>query len=206
FDSAAIALQELVNGKVDAVVNDGPVTLYAIKQAGLKGVKVVSEIGTEEFYGIALPKVQGEAINENVMQINYGFFRVIKSGAYQAIYQKWFGVDPPFLPLVAPAMIGSQDTTAIATIATPQQPFVILVFRNLIKGAGVTVILTVFAVFFGLIGGTLVALGLISPVKILSWIFRIYVEFFRGTPMLVQLFIIYFGLPGLFKGLGLEWT
>ena len=206
FDSAAIALQELVNGKVDAVVNDGPVTLYAIKQAGLKGVKVVSEIGTEEFYGIALPKAQGGAVNENVMQINYGFFRVIKSGAYQAIYQKWFGVDPPFLPLVAPAMIGSQDTTAIATIATPQQPFVILVFRNLIKGAGVTVILTVFAVFFGLIGGTLVALGLISPVKILSWIFRIYVEFFRGTPMLVQLFIIYFGLPGLFKGLGLEWT
>ncbi len=206
FDSAAIALQELVNGKVDAVVNDGPVTLYAIKNAGLKGVKVVSEIGTADFYGIALPKTQEGSINENVMQINYGLFRAIKDGTYKALYQKWFGIEPPFLPLVAPALIGSSDTAAIATIATPQQPFVVLVFRNLIKGAGITVILTVFAVFFGLLGGTLVALGLISPVKILQWLFRIYVEFFRGTPMLVQLFIIYFGLPALFKGLGLEWT
>lgn len=206
FDSAAIALQELVNGKVDAVVNDGPVTLYAIKNAGLKGVKVVSEIGTADFYGIALPKAKEGATNENVMQINYGLFRVIKSGTYQALYQKWFGVDPPFLPLVAPALIGTSDTTATTTTDAPQQSFWLILFRNLIRGASVTVILTVFAVFFGLIGGTLVALGLISPIKILQWLFRIYVEFFRGTPMLVQLFIIYFGLPGLFKGLGLEWT
>ncbi len=48
FDSAALALQELINGRVEAVVNDKPVTLYAIKQAGLRGVKVVGELLTEE--------------------------------------------------------------------------------------------------------------------------------------------------------------
>jgi len=30
---------------------------------------------------------------------------------------------------------------------------------------------------------------LLSPVPVMQWFFRIYVEFFRGTPMLVQLFI-----------------
>ncbi|MEB3308795.1 MAG: ABC transporter permease subunit [Snowella sp.] len=205
FDSAPLALQELVNGKVDAVVNDGPVTLYAIKQAGLKGIKIAGLIGTEEFYGIAIPQARPGQLNEVQQRVNYGLFKVIQAGTYNALYQKWFAVDPPFLPLVAPAVIGKVDQLATTETAA-KESFFILLFRNLIRGAGVTVLLTVFAVFFGLIGGTLVALGLISHFNILQWIFRIYVEFFRGTPMLVQLFIIYFGLPGLFKEIGLEWS
>lgn len=205
FDSAAIALQELVNGKVDAVINDGPVTLFAIKEAGLAGVKIAAETGTADYYGIGMPKPRSEALNLNRSLVNYGLFKVIEKGTYRAIYQKWFGAEPPFLPLVAPSVIGNAD--AIATNETgPAENFFVALFRNLIRGAGVTVLLTIFAVFFGLIGGTFVALGLLSPVAIVQWFFRIYVEFFRGTPMLVQLFIIYFGLPGLFKEIGLEWT
>ena len=56
FDNVPLALQELLNGNVDAVVNDAPVTLYAIKKGNLQGLKVVSELLTEEYYGIALPK------------------------------------------------------------------------------------------------------------------------------------------------------
>jgi arginine/lysine/histidine/glutamine transport system substrate-binding/permease protein len=41
FDGAPLALQELLNGRVDAVVNDLPVTLFAINEAKLKGIKVV---------------------------------------------------------------------------------------------------------------------------------------------------------------------
>lgn len=205
FDSAAIALQELVNGKVDAVINDGPVTLFAIKEAGLRGVKIAAETGTEQYYGIAMPKARTEAINLNRALVNYGLFKVVESGTYRAIYQRWFGAEPPFFPLVAPAVIGTADAIAVDE-AGPSENFFVALFRNLIRGAGVTVLLTVFAVFFGLMGGTLVALGLLSPINIIQWFFRIYVEFFRGTPMLVQLFIIYFGLPGLFQEIGLEWT
>ncbi|MBJ7900487.1 MAG: ABC transporter permease subunit [Cyanobacteria bacterium RI_101] len=205
FDSAALALQELVNRKVDAVINDGPVTLFAIKEAGLRGVKVAGESVTEEFYGIALPLARPGETNQNQALVNYGLFQIIADGKYKALYEKWFGAEPPFLPLVAPAMVGTQAALEQAQRG-PREPFFITLFRNLIRGAGVTVLLTVFAVFFGLIGGTLAALALISPAKILQWLFRIYVEFFRGTPMLVQLFIIYFGLPGLFKELGMEWT
>jgi arginine/lysine/histidine/glutamine transport system substrate-binding/permease protein len=56
FDNSAIALQELSNGKVDAVVNDAPVTRYAIKVGKLNNVEVVGELLTEEYYGIPLPK------------------------------------------------------------------------------------------------------------------------------------------------------
>lgn len=62
-----------------------------------------------------------------------------------------------------------QDILAIAVNEAAQsENFFVALFRNLIRGAGVTVLLTVFAVFFGLIGGTLVALGLLSPVPIVQ--------------------------------------
>lgn len=203
FDSAVLALQELVNGKVDAVVNDGPVTLFAIKEAGLRGVKVVGELVTEEFYGIALP------INsEKVMLLNYGLFQILRNGTYKQIYQKWFAGEPLVLPLIAPSLIGttSSDFAINPLSGNSRQSVLTLLIQRLPQGAVVTLTLTALSIFFGLIGGSFVAFGLISDNKILKNILRVYVEFFRGTPMLVQLFIIYFGLPAFFQGMGLQWS
>ena len=199
FDSTVLALQELSNGKVDAVVNDAPVTLYAIKDAGLTGIKVVGEQLTEEYYGIAMPK---DSPNQPI--INFGLYRIVESGVYKAIYKKWFAVDPPQLPLIAPVLIGRVD--ALAANERQGQSVWQQLLTQLPQGALLTVILTACSIFFGLIGGGLIALALISPNGFLRTIFRIYVDFFRGTPMLVQLFIIYFGLPAVFQELGLQWS
>ncbi len=189
FDGAPLALQELMNGRVDAVVNDLPVTLFAINEANLQGIKIVGELLTEEYYGIALPKG-----SEDAEAINTALGQLIQDGTYADIYRQWFQADPPELPEVAPAL--SSGTAAGLNWAQ--------LFRNLIRGAWVTILLTVFSFFFGLIGGALVAFALISPFKPLRLLCRIYVDFFRGTPMLVQLFMIYFGLPALFQGIGFD--
>lgn len=65
----------------------------------------------------------------------------------------------------------------------------------LLKGAGYTVLLSVGGMFFGLVLGFALALMRLSKVLPLNWLARIYVSFFRGTPLLVQLFVIYFGMP-----------
>lgn len=93
FDSAPLALQELAIGNVDAVVNDAPVTLYAIKSGNLNDLKVVGELVTEEFYGIALP-----SDSENLEVINQALDELIANGTYAEIYQTWFGSEPPELP------------------------------------------------------------------------------------------------------------
>jgi cystine transport system permease protein len=49
--------------------------------------------------------------------------------------------------------------------------------------------------FFGLLLGFGLALMRLSRFKLVSWLARVYVSFFRGTPLLVQLFVIYYGLP-----------
>ena len=64
----------------------------------------------------------------------------------------------------------------------------------LLKGAYYTVILSLGGMFFGLLLGFGLALMRLSRFKLVSWIARIYVSFFRGTPLLVQLFVIYYGL------------
>ena len=65
----------------------------------------------------------------------------------------------------------------------------------LLTGAGYTVLLSVGGMFFGLVLGFALALMRLSKVLPLNWLARIYVSFFRGTPLLVQLFVIYFGMP-----------
>ncbi len=93
FDSAPLALQELANGNVDAVINDAPVTLDAIASGNISGLKVVGELLTTEFYGIALPKG-----SENLAVINDAIGTLIEDGTYAEIYDKWFGTEPPELP------------------------------------------------------------------------------------------------------------
>ncbi|MGX1124193.1 cystine ABC transporter permease [Pseudomonas sp. HLS-6 TE3448] len=67
----------------------------------------------------------------------------------------------------------------------------------LLKGAYFTVGLSLGGMFFGLLLGFGLALMRLSSLKVLSWSARVYVSFFRGTPLLVQLFVIYYGLPQL---------
>ena len=67
----------------------------------------------------------------------------------------------------------------------------------LLKGAYYTVFLSLGGMFFGLLLGFGLALMRLSPLMLLRGIARVYVSFFRGTPLLVQLFMIYYGLPEL---------
>ena len=76
----------------------------------------------------------------------------------------------------------------------------------LLLGAVTTIQLTALAIFFGFIGGTLLGTARLSKIWLVRLATRAYIEFFRGTPLLVQIFWIYFGFPALFKGLGLSFT
>lgn len=65
----------------------------------------------------------------------------------------------------------------------------------LLQGLGVTLLFTVSAAIIGTLLGFLISLMRVSPFRVLKWPARLYVEFFRGTPMLIQLFWIFFCLP-----------
>ncbi|MBP2150997.1 amino acid ABC transporter permease [Xanthobacter autotrophicus DSM 597] len=72
----------------------------------------------------------------------------------------------------------------------------------LIGGVGVTVALTIAGVIGGLVLGMGIALLKVADARPLNWIAGFYIWLFRGTPLLVQLVVIYTGLPQLGIKLG----
>lgn len=70
-------------------------------------------------------------------------------------------------------------------------------FGYYLKGAEITIVLAFFGVLFGTILGLGITLLRRSKIKIIKFIGTAYVEFVRGTPLLVQIYIIYIGLPNL---------
>jgi cystine transport system permease protein len=72
----------------------------------------------------------------------------------------------------------------------------------LLAGAGYTVLFAIAAMVGGLLLGFPVALLRLSKLAALRWPAALYVSVMRGTPLLVQLFVIYYGLPSV----GIEFT
>jgi len=68
-------------------------------------------------------------------------------------------------------------------------------FPLLLIGAGVTIQITVLSTAIGFVIGLLVGVARISNLRVLRMLAEVYVEFFRGTPLLVQIFLFYFALP-----------
>lgn len=68
---------------------------------------------------------------------------------------------------------------------------------SLLHGAWVTLEISVLTLFFGTILGIILALMRDSHYLILSKIAQFYIWIFRGTPLMVQAFLIYFGLPNI---------
>ncbi|MCY6958142.1 amino acid ABC transporter permease [Clostridium brassicae] len=64
-----------------------------------------------------------------------------------------------------------------------------------LKGAAITIFLSFFTVIFGALFGTGFALMKLSKSKILKGISSVFIEIVRGTPLLVQLYILFYGLP-----------
>ena len=72
-----------------------------------------------------------------------------------------------------------------------------ILFPPVLEGALVTLKLIALSIPLGLISGILIAVGRVYGSKLISSFCTIYTLFFRGTPLLVQLFILYFGFPSI---------
>ncbi|WP_280769213.1 transporter substrate-binding domain-containing protein [Salipaludibacillus daqingensis] len=89
FPDIVNAYQDLVAGRVDAVVYDLPNVLYYIDTEAIGEMKTVGDTLTGEQYGIAFP--QG---SELVADVNEALAEMKEDGTYGDIYEEWFGERP----------------------------------------------------------------------------------------------------------------
>ena len=72
------------------------------------------------------------------------------------------------------------------------------IFPILFKYIDITLSMALISGAIALVIALIIAITKTFSVKILSQVFNVYISFFRGTPLLVQLFLLYYGLPQIF--------
>lgn len=91
FETVGDAINDMINGGVDAVVADAPVILYFNKQNPDKNIEAVSGNFPKEYFGVAFKKDNKELADK----YNATLKKFKENGKYNDIYKKWFNVDAP---------------------------------------------------------------------------------------------------------------
>ncbi|MES0489261.1 MAG: ABC transporter substrate-binding protein/permease [Leptospirales bacterium] len=163
----------LLSKNVDAVFYDVPNVAYFAQTRGTNKVKAVGPIYQGQQYGIAMVKNSPWKAS-----IDAALQQMRKDGSYDRIHEKWFS------STVAEEKSFDLDWRS-AYQAIPY----------LMKGVPYTIGIS----FGGLLLGFFIGLGFglmsLHRLKIIRWPAIAYIEFFRGTPVLVQVLFIFFGLP-----------
>ncbi|WP_419181611.1 amino acid ABC transporter substrate-binding protein/permease [Niallia circulans] len=177
FDDSANMYEDVKTGNSVAVFDDYPVLAYGIKQGN--GLKSVTDKEAGASYGFAVSKGENSELLE---MFNTGLANLKASGEYQKIMDKYL-------------------ETGSNTAATKDTGFFGLLkesMPSLMTGLKMTLILTVVSLIIATIVGIVFGLMRIAKSKLLRTIAMIYIDIFRGTPLIVQAFFIYFGIPAAF--------
>jgi His/Glu/Gln/Arg/opine family amino acid ABC transporter permease subunit len=215
FDQVQDGLLDLRNGKSDATVGDLP-TIQAILKEGYPEIELAGPVFVKENLGIVAWKTNPELI----AQVNRALDKMMVDGRYARFYQKWF--DEPFTTAIvgeldrvkdqgSPVPAAKEDATSRPISQGRRAGGSAFTFRwdllqdaapLMLQGAILTLELTALSLLFGVIGGLLLALARVSPVPIFRPFAIAYVEVIRGTPLLMQIYVIYFVLPAV--GIGMS--
>ena len=178
--------EDVVLGRLDAAFIDTPISAYYAKPD--PRLKYAGPPEGEGFYGIAIRK--SDPAVKTV--IDAAIEKLLRTGDLKRIYEKWGLWDRAQAKLFS---AGGQDDAArrlrLDSAAAPLRTFL----PTLLRGAGVTVMLSVASMALAItLGAGLAVMRLYGPPPLRSAAIA-YIEVYRGTPLLIQLFILYYGLP-----------
>ena len=190
--------EDLQNGRLDAALFDSPIAIYS---AGFNPeIKFVGKPIGEITYAIALTKENKELLRD----INKAIAHIRDTGKLREIYDRW--------NLWSPVMAQEfNDYSDSVTEPTRYNDFAyhpeLSLKERLIRYAGflpafakaavVTMQVSVTAMLIAMVVGLALALARIFAPKYLSLLAACFIELMRGTPVLIQLFFIFYGLPGM---------
>ncbi len=200
YDTQTMLYDDLALGRIDAVLLDHPAAVYYAIDPRLKNLP--GRFGRMA-YGAAIRK--GDA--QLLARVNAALARLMKSGRLREIYERW-GI---WNPVMAAAFVDDHperraEASAYAGYLAARG--VRLGWRAklakyagyvplLAKGAVTTVELSLLAMGIAVVLGLALALmKLYGPMPV-SALATVYVEVIRGSPLLIQLFLIFYGLPTL---------
>jgi polar amino acid transport system substrate-binding protein len=178
------SLRDLKAQRIDAVLMDLPIALYYAKPD-----LALSFSGTAfapGYYGVGVRKEDLKLL----AAINQALAEFGRDGTLERIYRKYGVWDDRQVGLkdYQPETVAERE--AVSTLREWPKYLPLL-----LRGAVVTVELSVLAMALAVVAGLVIVLMRLYAITPLRWLARAYVEVIRGTPLLIQLFLIYYGLP-----------
>jgi cystine transport system permease protein len=179
-DGFAQAIKLLNQGRVDVVVNDSIAVYQYLAETGDTTVKIAAETDEKSEQGFAARKDSGL-----LPELNKALKDLSTDGTLAAISEKYLKANVSGAPA---QKSDAQPRSTWKLIADNLWP--------LAKAAiTVTIPLTIISFIVGLVIALGVALARLSKNPLLAGAARFYISLIRGTPLLVQLFIVFFALP-----------
>lgn len=183
------AYQDLQLKRIDAVLMDVPAeAFYARSNPKLKPAGAPFTKGQ---YVIGLRKGD-DALKAEVDQ---AIDKIIRDGTLETILKKWGLWNDAQVEYETPIRTGTQTETKVEYTTTNATFNWSEALWRLTRAAGVTVFIALGSMVIAVLLGLPLAVGQWKGPAWLRAFCTIYVEFFRGTPVLVQLLFLYFGLP-----------
>jgi His/Glu/Gln/Arg/opine family amino acid ABC transporter permease subunit len=201
YENQNNAYDDLALGRLQAVLMDWPIAVYYSKP----NPKLKFAGGSIERmeYGVAVRKEDTELLK----QVNDALLALIKSGELRGIYEKW-GIwngetEQLFAKISSASQPGqvyeefTQNITKKLTWRERLERYKSYLPPLLLIGAPMTLLISVLGMAVAIVIGLAVALVYLYAPRPASWLARGYVELFRGTPLLIQLYLIFYGLPNI---------
>ncbi len=177
------AIKLLNQGRVNVVVNDSIAVYAYLAETGDKTVKIAGNVGEKSEQGFAARKNSGL-----LPDLNKALDELRADGTLAGISQRYLKANASGGPDATPAPDAYQSTWQL----------VLHSLGPLAKAAITkTIPLTVISFVIGIVIALAIALARLSPNVVLTNIARFYISVIRGTPLLVQLFIVFYALPEL---------
>lgn len=198
--------EDLAIGRIDAVLLDLPIAAFYGKPN--PALKYAGKPMGEGMYGIAIRK-EDEELKVKIDEI---LAELLKSGELKKIYEKWDLWNDAQDQLYEKMQVESGYADLEKSRKAPIYTF----FPALLKGAGITIIVSVVSMALAVTLGLFLALVRLYGRAPFTYLSIAYIEIYRGTPLLIQLFILYYGLPNIgislspwavaFIGLGMNYA
>jgi polar amino acid transport system substrate-binding protein len=212
YDDDVHPYEDVANGRLDAVLLDNIIAARAMRRT--PGLFTHFDSPVARGHYIAVLARENTELRDRVDAVLKAKMR---DGTLERIYRKWDIWDDfqqPFFNRVLAQSAAAPPATAAPPPASPWNSL-LRYLPALIRAAGITIVLSCLAMALAVLTGIFVATGRIYGSPLLRGILTVYVEVTRGTPVLLQLFVIYYGLSSVIRlpafvaalaGLGLNYA
>jgi polar amino acid transport system substrate-binding protein len=185
YDGNTNAMMQVASAVHDATLQDLPIAVFYREHPACRGLHFVDKPVSPGYY-VAFAR-KGEA--RLVAAVNAAILRGISDGRLESIYEK-YGIWNSTQQKLASAELSSVHAGQASRWEVVRRCMPVL-----LKSAGMTVLLSCAAMPIAVLLGLLIALGRLYGPAVLRGPLTVYVEVLRGTPVMLQLFVIFFLLP-----------